>query len=51
MAVTANSDSSLHIEEFDFNQLLSNKMFYLVLFNCIKCPPTAKYTTEEFITK
>ena len=50
MAGVAKSNSSLHLEEFDFNWLVLNKILYLVLFGCIY-PHPVKCTTEKLITK
>ena len=35
----------------DFNKLILNKIFYLVVFSCINLPLTAKDTSEQFIAK
>ena len=51
MGVVAKSRSSLHIEKCHFNKLVLNKIFYLVVFNCINLPFTAKYTSEKLIAK
>ena len=51
MGVVAKSRSSFHIEKYDFNNLVLNKIFYLVIFNCINLPVTAKYTSEKLIAK
>ena len=47
MAVAAKLRSSLRKEKCDFNKLVLNKIFYLVVFSCINLPPTAKYTSEK----
>ena len=49
MAVVAKSRSRNVKEKCDFNQLVLNKILYLVVFNCINLPLTAKYTSEKFI--
>ena len=49
MAVAAKSKSSLHIEECDLKELVLDKIFYLVVFSCINCPLTPKYTSENLI--
>ena len=51
MAVVAKSRSSLDIEKCDFNMLVLNKIFYLVVFSCINLPLNAKYTSEKLIAK
>ena len=50
MAVTVRSRSCLHIEKYNFNELVL-KIFYLIVFRCINCPVTPKYTSEELIAK
>ena len=42
MAEAAESSNSLHIEEYDFNEPVLNKIFYVALFGCINYPLTAK---------
>ena len=51
MAGVAKSRSSLHIEKSDFDMVVLNKIFYLVIFSCINLPLTAKYTSEKLISK
>ena len=51
MAVDAKSRTSLHIVKCDFNELVLNKICYLVVFTRINRPFTAKYTSEMLITK
>ena len=51
MGVAAKSRSSLHIKKYDFNKLVLNTIFYLVVFNCVNLPLTAKYTSEKLIAK
>ena len=51
MGVAAKSRSSLHIEKYDFKELVLNTIFYLVVFNCVNLPLTAKYTSEKLIAK
>ena len=50
MAVDAKSRTSLHKVKCDFNELVLNKIFYLVVFTRINRPFTAKYTSEKLIT-
>ena len=47
MAAVAKLRSSLHKEKCDFNKLVLNKIFYLVVFSCINLPLTAKYKSEN----
>ena len=49
MVVVAKSRSSLHIEKCDFDELILNKIFYLVTFSCINLPLTVKYTSESLL--
>ena len=51
MTVATKSRRSLHIEKCDFNELILNKVFYLVLFSCINYRLTAKYTFGKLIAK
>ena len=51
MAVVAKSRSSLHKEKCDFNELVLNKILFLVVFSCINLPLTAKYKSEKLIAK
>ena len=51
MAVVAKSRNSLHKEKCDFNELVLNKILYLVVFSCINLPLTAKYKSEKLIAK
>ena len=51
MALAAKSRSSLHIEKCDFNELVLNKIFYLVAFSCINPPLTATHTSEKLNAK
>ena len=51
MAAVAKSRNSLHKEKCDFNKLVLNKIFYLVVFSCINLPLTAKYTSEKPIVE
>ena len=51
MAIDAKSRTSLQIVKCDFNELVFNKIFYLVVFTRINRPFTAKYTSEKLITK
>ena len=50
MAVTVRSRGCLHIGKCNSNELVL-KIFYLIVFSCINCPVTAKYTSEEHIAK
>ena len=50
MAVAAKS-RSFPKEKRDFNKLVFNKIFYLVVFSCINYPINAKYTFEKLIAK
>ena len=49
--VAAKSRSSLHIEKYDFNGLVLNTIFFLVIFRYINCPLTAKCTSENLLSK
>ena len=51
MAVVTKSRSSLHAEKCEFNKLVLNKIFYLVVFSCINLPLTAKYIFEKLIAE
>ena len=51
MAVVAKSRSSMHIEKCDFNKLVLNKIFYLVVSNCINLRLAAKYISEKLFAK
>ena len=51
MAVAVKSRSSLHIEKYDFNELVLNKLLYLVFFSCINGPVPVKCLSLELITK
>ena len=48
MAVAAKpkSRTSFHIEKCDFNELVLNKIFYFVVFNCRNRLATVKYTSN-----
>ena len=47
MAAAAKSRSSLHIEKCNFNELVLNKKFYLVVFSSINRPLIANYKSEH----
>ena len=49
--VAVKSRSSLHIEKYDFNVLVLNTIFCLVVFSYINCPPAAKCTSENLLSK
>ena len=49
MAVVAKSRSKNVKEKCDFNQLVLNKILYLVVFSCINLLLTAKYTSEKLV--
>ena len=50
-AVEAKSGTNLRKENRNFNKLVFNKILYLVTFNCINLPLTAKYTSEKLNAK
>ena len=50
LGVAAKSRSFFHIKKCYFNKLVFWKN-YLVVFKCINCTFTAKYTSEKFIAK
>ena len=52
MTAAGKSNSSLHIEECNFTQLVQSKIFYLVrCFSCMNYYLTAKYRTKKRIAK
>ena len=51
MAVAGKSRRNLHMKKCDFNKLVLNKIFHLVVFSYMNYPVTAKYTTEKLIAR
>ena len=51
MVEAAKTSSSLHEEKCNIKNLVLNKIFYLVVFSCIRLSLNAKYTSEKRIAK